>query len=74
MFFTETECNKIVRLVRRRLITKSLGKVIFQVWANNLRYLIDLQKSLFLKGYKIDETPLIDKYKYDNIMSKVDHK
>jgi hypothetical protein len=71
---TVTECNKVNRLVLRRLITKTLGKVIFQVWANNLRYLIDLQKSLFLKGYKINERPLIDKAKYDNIMSKVDHK
>jgi hypothetical protein len=71
---TQAECNEVDRLVRKRLITKTLGKVIFQVWANNLRYLIDLQKSLFLKGYKINERPLIDKAKYDNIMSKVDHK
>ena len=71
---TKTECDEIERFVRKGLITKSLGKVIFQVWANNLRYLIDLQKSLFLKGYKIDKRPLIDKDKYDNIMSKVDHK
>jgi hypothetical protein len=72
---TNEECNKIIRAFRGQLIlTREYGKAIFDVWENSLRYIIDLQKSLFLKGYTTDEEPLTNIEKYHNIMSKVDHK
>jgi len=72
---TNEECNKIIPAFRGQLIlTREYGKAIFDVWENSLRYIIDLQKSMFLKGYTTDEEPLTNIEKYHNIMSKVDHK
>ena len=72
---TDEECNKIISAFRGGLIlTREYGKAIFDVWENSLRYIIDLQKSLFLKGYTTDKEPLTNIEKYHNIMSKVDHK
>ena len=71
---TNEECNKIISAFRGRLLSREYGKAIFDVWENSLRYIIDLQKSLFLKGYTTDKEPLTNIEKYHNIMSKVDHK
>ena len=72
---TDDECNKIISAFRGKVIlTREYGKAIFDVWENSLRYIIDLQKSLFLKGYTTDKEPLTNIKKYHNIMSKVDHK
>ena len=71
---TREDCNNIISAFRGRLLTREYGKVIFNVWQNSLRYIIDLQRSLFLKGYTTDKNPLTNIKKYHNIMSKVDHK
>jgi len=49
---TGVDCNKVFRSVQSGMMTKVLGLEILDVWLENTRRVIELEKELFSKGYK----------------------
>ena len=48
----DADCNKVYRLVQSGGMTRALGLEILDVWLENTRRMIELEKELFSKGYK----------------------
>ena len=49
---TNADCNKVFILVRDGKISNDSGRDILDVWLENTRRMIELEKELFSKGYK----------------------
>ena len=49
---TGVDCNNVYRLVQTGRMTRALGLEILDVWLENTRRMIELEKELFSKGYK----------------------
>ena len=49
---TNADCNRVFLLVRDGKMTNDSGRDILDVWLENTRRMIELEKELFSKGYK----------------------
>ena len=68
---TPPDCDKVFFLVQTGRITKDSGIEILDVWLENTRRMIELEKELFSKGYK-GSTYLADYVIYREEFDKID--
>ena len=68
---TDADCNNVFRWVQSGKITKDSGCDILDVWLENTRRMIELEKELFSKGYK-GSTYLTDYDIYKKEFDKID--